>query len=207
MNELSTEKTNNGITITKEEIAQLETTAFTGHIVVVDNEADAQKATEYLSRYTILGFDTETRPSFKKGQSHKVALVQISTADTCVLFRIKQMGMVAPLKALIENENIQKIGLSLHDDFAMLRKMSNFEPKGFVELQHFVKQYNIQDMSLQKIYAILFGGKISKGQRLSNWEAETLTDAQKRYAATDAWACVQIYTALQNQEFVYYKQS
>ncbi len=189
------------IKITKEEISQLETDSFPGRIIIVQNQQDIEKAISYLSDFPILGVDTETRPSFKKGKSYTVALIQIATEDTCFLFRINQTGFTSPLKNLFENPNIIKIGLSLKDDFSMLHKIAPFEPKGFIELQSYVKQFNIEDMSLQKIYAILFGKKISKSQRLSNWEADILTDAQKKYAATDAWACIRIYKSLSTGSF------
>ena len=189
------------IKISKEEISKLETDAFSGRIIVIQNEQDIEKAMSYLSDFPILGVDTETRPSFRKGKSHTVALIQIATEDTCFLFRINRTGFTPTLKTLFENPNITKIGLSLKDDFSMLHKIAPFEPKGFIELQSYVKQFNIEDMSLQKIYAILFGKKISKSQRLSNWEADILSDAQKRYAATDAWACVRIYKSLSTECF------
>ena len=189
------------ITITKEEIAEMPPASFPGRIVVVQTPAEAQKAVDYLSDFPLLGFDTETRPSFKKGQLHKVSLIQISTEDTCFLFRINRTGFLDSIKELLQNENITKIGLSIQDDFKMLYRLSDFTPQNFLELQQYVKRFNIQDASLQKIYAIIFGKKISKSQRLSNWETETLSDAQKKYAATDAWACIGIYKALRSGRF------
>ena len=189
------------ITISKETIAGMEQVLFPGRIIVIQTPEETQKAVSYLSNFSILGFDTETRPSFKKGHSHQVALIQIATEDTCFLFRINQTGFLDSIKALLHDDRITKIGLSVHDDFTMLHKISDFNPQGFIELQKYVKRFNIQDMSLQKIYAIVFGKKISKSQRLSNWEAETLTDAQKRYAATDAWACIEIYKKLRSGKF------
>lgn len=184
------------ISIAKEEIRELPVEAFEGIIEVVETLEQAEIAVAELSRCQIIGFDTETRPSFKKGHSHKVALLQLSTEEVCYLFRLNLIGMPSFLLSLLKNEDIKKIGLSLRDDFSMLRKVAPFEPGGFVELQTFVKQFRITDMSLQKIYAILFNRKISKSQRLSNWEAMILTDGQKKYAATDAWACVRIYNRL-----------
>lgn len=184
------------ISIAKEEIRELPVEAFEGIIEVVETLEQAETAVAELSRCQIIGFDTETRPSFKKGHSHKVALLQLSTEEVCYLFRLNLIGMPPFLLSLLKNEDIKKIGLSLRDDFSMLRKVAPFEPGGFVELQTFVKQFRITDMSLQKIYAILFNRKISKSQRLSNWEAMVLTDGQKKYAATDAWACVRIYNRL-----------
>lgn len=199
MNEVKTP-----VTITKEEIAALETTVFTGRIIVIETTEEAEKAVAYLSTFQVVGFDTETKPSFKKGKSHQVSLIQISTEDTCFLFRINRTGFTDSLRHFLENGEIKKIGLSLRDDFGMLHKTAPFEPKGFVELQHYVKQFNIQDLSLQKIFAILFRLKISKSQRLSNWEADILSDGQKKYAAIDAWACLRIYKKLESEGFTFY---
>ena len=174
---------------------------FEGHIFVVYTEADADKAVEYLKTQQIVGVDTETRPSFKRGTTHKVALLQIATADTCFLFRLNRIGMPASLQDFLMSDTL-KIGLSLKDDFMMLRRRKNMhaEEGNWIELQDYVGRFGIDDRSLQKIYANLFGQKISKSQRLSNWEAETLTESQMKYAATDAWACVEIYKCLEEME-------
>lgn len=174
---------------------------FPGRINVVERPDQAEKALDYLAMQPVVGFDTETRPSFRKGQTNIVSLMQISTPDRCFLFRLNKIGFGGRLKEFIENRAITKIGLSLKDDFFMLHKITPFEPGGFVELQHLVKEYNITDGSLQKIYGILFGQRISKSQRLSNWEAAELTPAQQAYAAIDAWACLRIYTRLTDHSF------
>ena len=188
-------------TITKAEIAQLPKVLFEGRVFVVYTEADTDKAVEYLKTQSIVGVDTETRPSFKRGMTHKVALLQISTQDTCFLFRLNQIGMPASLEDFLMSD-VLKIGLSLKDDFMMLRRRKDVsaEEGNWIELQDYVGRFGIDDRSLQKIYANLFGRKISKNQRLSNWEAETLSEAQIRYAATDAWACVEIYNCLSEME-------
>lgn len=188
--------------ITKDEIAQLPIEEFKGRIIVIQNVSDAEKAVSYLSEFPVVGFDTETRPSFKKGTNHKVALMQVSAGDTCFLFRLNHIDIPECLAKFLTNKDIQKIGLSLRDDFGAIRKRSLLEPAGFFDLQNYVGQFGIQDASLQKIYAILFDKKISKGQRLSNWEADVLTDAQKKYASLDAWACLRIYNYLQEKELI-----
>lgn len=183
-------------TITKQEIATLPVEEFAGRIILITNSQDADKAVEYLMNYPCVGFDTETRPSFKKGQRFKISLMQISTIDTCFLFRLNLIDIPESLEKFLETNEVQKIGLSLRDDFGAIRKRTEIEPGNFLDLQHYVKDFGIADASLQKIYAILFGKKISKGQRLTNWEAESLTEPQQRYAALDAWACLQIYNKL-----------
>ena len=187
--------------ISKAEVATMPKAKFSGRIFVIYTEADMMKAVEYLKTRRIVGVDTETRPSFKRGTTHKVALLQISTSDTCFLFRLNRIGMPEPLQDFLMSD-VLKVGLSLKDDFMMLRRRKDVhaEEGNWIELQDFVGRFGINDRSLQKIYANLFGEKISKAQRLSNWEAETLTEAQVQYAALDAWACVEIYNCLSELE-------
>lgn len=184
-------------TIDKEAVKELPKTLFPGKIHVVQTPWEAEKAVAYLKTCPLLGIDSETRPSFTKGRTHKVALLQVSSEEHCFLFRLNLTGLTLPVITLLESPHVTKVGLSLHDDFMMLHKRAPFEQRACVELQEFVRPFGIQEKSLQKIYAILFGEKISKTQQLSNWEAETLTEPQKLYAATDAWACLNIYNKLQ----------
>ena len=172
-----------------------------GRIFVIYTESEAEKAVAYLKDQRIVGVDTETRPSFKRGTTHKVALLQISTQDTCFLFRLNRIGMPDSLQEFLMSDTL-KIGLSLKDDFNSLRKRQDMHPDrgNWIELQEYVGKFGIEDRSLQKIYANLFGEKISKNQRLSNWEADVLSEGQKLYAATDAWACVEIYNCLSELE-------
>lgn len=181
----------------KKRIAELPRVLFEGRVIVIQTGEEARKAVDYLSEFSLLGVDTETRPSFRKGHVNKVALLQVSTEDTCFLFRLNQIGLHDSVVSLLQDERVLKIGLSLHDDFSQLHQRGDFEPQAFVELQDYVKLFGIEDMSLQKLYANLFGQKISKGQRLTNWEADVLTESQKLYAATDAWACIRIYKELE----------
>lgn len=185
--------------IDKKKVAELPKVAFPGRIFVIYTEGEARKAVDYLNAHTIVGVDTETRPSFRKGTTNKVALLQVSTHDTCFLFRLNSLGLPDFLEDFLLND-VLKVGLSLKDDFAMLRRRNQKDLRvgNWIELQEYVPKFGIEEMSLQKIYALLFGEKISKSQRLSNWEAETLSEAQQIYAATDAWACVRIYEYLED---------
>ncbi len=185
-----------GLKITKEEIAKLPIEKFEGRIEVIDHEEQMPEALGYLSSQPALGFDTETKPAFKRGQLNNVALLQLASEDVCFLFRLNKIGYPDGLEAIMVNPDIRKIGLSLRDDFAAIHKRSASKPENFIDLQLFVDKFGIEDNSLQKIYAILFGRKISKSQRLSNWEAPSLTPAQQSYAAIDAWACLRIYNHL-----------
>lgn len=184
--------------INKEELTDLPKATFPGRIVVVQTENETRKAVEYLASHPAVGIDSETRPSFTKGHAYKVALLQISSEEYCFLFRLNYIGLNQYLVNLLEDDAVTKVGLSLKDDFLMLHKRADFKPKKFIELQNYVSEFGIQDKSLQKIYAILFGQKISKSQRLTNWETEVLSDQQKLYAATDAWACLKIYKLLED---------
>lgn len=187
------------LSIAKEVVAELPVETFSGKIVVVDRENEVFDAVQDLIQHSQLGFDTETKPAFKRGQVNKIALLQLSTLDTCYLFRLNKIGYPDVLDKIICNPEIVKIGLSLRDDFAAIRKRSDKQPKNFIDLQTFVDNYGIIDNGLQRIYAIIFGKKISKNQRLSNWEADTLSPAQQQYAAIDAWACLRIYRQLLEQ--------
>ncbi len=183
--------------IGKEEISKMEKAFFPGRIIVIYTKEAADKAVEYLNTHKVVGIDTETRPSFKKGKMYKVSLLQISTLDTCFLFRLNIIGMPESLEEFLMSD-ILKIGLSLRDDFNSLKRSESLKARRgkWIDLQDYVVPFGIEDKSLQKIFANLFNQKISKSQRLSNWEAETLSPGQQLYAATDAWACVKIYSYL-----------
>ncbi|MDR2496938.1 MAG: 3'-5' exonuclease domain-containing protein 2 [Tannerellaceae bacterium] len=188
----------NSVKITKAELANLPMEEFAGRIIVVDQPEDVDAAISTLRQQSHVGFDTETRPSFHKGNRYGVALMQIATQDICYLFRLNKIGMPEALIDFLADPEVIKVGLSLRDDFGAIRRRVETELAGFLDLQNYVGQFGIGDASLQKIYAILFGKKISKRQRLTNWEALSLTEAQRKYAALDAWACLVIYTHLNN---------
>lgn len=182
----------------KKLISQLPKVLFQGRIIVIQSREEAKKAVKYLLSHKIIGIDTETKPCFKRGSGmNLVALLQISTHDTCFLFRLNHIGLTEEIVALLSSNDILKVGLSLKDDFQQLRRRRDFVPGEFIELQSLAIEMGIADLSLQKLYANLFGQRISKTQQLSNWEADVLTEAQKRYAATDAWACIQLYEEMQ----------
>ena len=184
--------------IEKNEIGTMPTIAFDGRIITIDTPQAVDQAMIALSKESHVGIDTETRPSFRKGVQHDVSLIQLSTADTCFLIRLNRTGMPDSLIAFLENKQIAKIGLSLHDDYQGLCKRRKFKAGSFIDLQKEVGNFGIEEKSLQKIFAIIFGQRISKSQQLSNWENDVLTDKQKLYAATDAWACLKIYNELKN---------
>jgi len=186
--------------ITKDEVNLLPVVIFEGKITLVDELSKIEPALEELRKSAVVGLDTETKPSFTRGTHHKVSLVQISTLDHCFLFRLNKTNFPNALSEFLADESVRKIGLSLRDDFSGLNKHHIFKPANFVDIQTIAQSYGIMDLSLQKIYAILFGKKISKSQRLSNWESPELTEQQQRYAATDAWASLQIYLQLMTEK-------
>lgn len=189
------------ISIDKKIVAEMPTVTFDGGITVIESAEDAVEALAFLRTQAVVGFDTETKPNFRKGVTNRVSLIQVSTDDRSFLFRINKCGFTPELKEFMECDDVIKVGLSLKDDFHMLHRISEFEPRNFVELQDMVKEFRITDLSLQKIYAILFQQRISKGQRLTNWEAPRLSGAQMVYASIDAWACRRIFILLKSGAF------
>ncbi len=180
----------------KQLISTLPKVEFKGKIVVVHSQREVKAAVDFLKRQTIVGVDTETRPSFRRGLVYQVALLQISTLEVCFLFRLNMIGLPVELIQLLENPQLTKIGLSLKDDLALLKRRASFTPQGFLDLQDFVKIMGIEDMSLQKLYANVFGERISKSAQLTNWESPVLSESQKMYAATDAYTTLRIYLKL-----------
>ena len=177
-------------------ISTLPLIRFEGKIITVISESEASRAVDFLLSQPILGIDTETKPTFKRGVIHQVALLQVATHDLCFLFRLNYLGLSPSVVRLLMDRTVPKVGLSLHDDLHMLHKRGEFQAGSFIDLQNVVKEIGIEDMSLQKLYANLFGMRISKAQQLSNWQADVLSEKQKVYAATDAWACIVIYEEL-----------
>lgn len=184
----------------KSKINELPRVLFEGRIIVVITEQEAEKAVQYLLSQQILGVDTETRPSFHKGGMNPVALLQVSSHDVCFLFRLNLLGLSPSVKRLLEDTTVPKIGLSLRDDLNSLHRLGDFENGQFIDLQDHVREIGVEDLSLQKLYANFFGLRISKRERLSNWEADVLKDKQKAYAATDAWTCILLYEELMRLE-------
>ena len=162
-------------------------------INVILNKYEAERAVDYLLTCDILGVDTETKPAFRRGQNHKVALLQVATREQCFLFRLNHLGLPQSIIRLLSNRMVPMVGLSWHDDIMSLHRRAEFTPGWFIDIQDIIGNIGIEDKSLQKLYANLFGEKISKRQRLTNWEADVLSDKQKEYAAIDAWACINLY--------------
>ena len=186
------------VSITPEEMEKMPMTAFQGEIQVIEKFGRKYlKAMDYLNRQQVIGFDTETRPTFSPGQkSGGVSLLQLSGADKAFLFRIKKLGMTPKLCRLMASEKIAKVGAATGDDVRGLQRYSPFKPASFIDLQKIVWEYGIKDKSVKKMAGIILGIRISKTQQLSNWDAEVLSEAQQKYAATDAWVCREMYLKL-----------
>jgi ribonuclease D len=183
--------------IAKTAIQDLPLTYFEGEVIVVDRPEQVAEAAAYLNQFTVLGVDTEARPSFKRGVHYPTALVQISTQERCYLFRLTHVGLPVEIAQILANPAICKVGLAFKDDINGLRRRRDFKPDNCIDLQSIVCKYGIMDLGLQKIFAIIFGKKISKAQQLTNWENSHLTAEQAKYASTDAWATLSIYLELQ----------
>lgn len=182
--------------ITKTAIQALPVTHFEGEVIVIDHPNKVAEAVAYLSEQSVLGVDTEARPSFKRGVHYPTALVQIATQERCYLFRLTHVGLPEELAGIFANPNICKVGLAFKDDIKGLRRRREFTPANCIDLQSIACKYGIMELGLQKIFAIIFGKKISKSQQLTNWENSHLTSDQARYASTDAWATLLIYLQL-----------
>ncbi len=185
--------------ITTEELNGLPLKAFTGKINVITDSAKLFKMVSEIEKHDVVGFDTETRPSFKKGQSFKVALIQLAIPEKVFLIRLHDTGLAEELVSLFQNPNIIKAGVAIRDDIKFLQKLKSFEPAGFVELASLSKASGLQVESVKKLAGLLLGFRISKSAQTSNWEAATLTEKQLEYAATDAWVCLEIYKKLSLQ--------
>lgn len=186
--------------ITPDEIKDLPVAGFEGRIEIVDSVEALERACDHLMGESVIGFDTETRPSFKAGVSYNVSLIQLSTEDVCYLVRLTSVRMERCLMRLLESRRVLKVGVDVQGDIRNLNKMRHFRAGGFVELQKEVEAFGIEDKSLKKMAAIILGVSVSKAQRLSNWEAKEYTSAQMRYAATDAWICLEMYNKLQKSK-------
>lgn len=183
-------------TVTNEEINQLPVVHFTGKVIVVDSAQKMEQAEQALKNAQIIGFDTETRPAFQKGLMYKMSLLQLSTEDTAILFRLHLVELSPAIVDILQSDKVLKIGAAIRDDIKGLQKIKKHKPAGFVDLQSIVGKWGIEGVSVKKMAAIVLGVKVSKAQRLSNWEAGQLTSAQIDYAAIDAWVCREIYVKL-----------
>lgn len=187
---------NPGKTISHDEINALPLKAFMGQIVLITNPAELANAFKEIQQHKVVGFDTETKPAFVKGQVYKVALLQLAIPEKVFLIRLNLTGLTSEIVAFFENEKVIKAGVGLRDDIKTLDRLGKFKPAGFAELSTMARETGLEVESVKKLTALLLGFRISKGAQTSNWEAEQLNEKQIVYAATDAWVCLEIYKKL-----------
>ena len=190
-------------TISKEALKELPLLTFTGKIHLIENHQQMLEAIRSLQKEKFIGFDTEKKPTFRKGEYHPTALIQLSTDKEAFLFRVNIIGIPLPLKTLFENENILKIGVGIRDDLEDMKRLCPFQPGGFVELIDITRDLGIKNAGVRNLSGIFLKKRVSKNQQTSNWENETLTKAQQLYAAADAWVPQQIYSILDHKGFIY----
>lgn len=189
--------------ITKEEINELPLGQFEGDIYLVDKIEDVEEVVEFLETQSILGFDTETKPAFRKGVINPVSLLQLSTKTQAFLFRLNDIGFPNDLRALLEREHIVKVGAAVHDDLKGLAKLTDsFYPNSFFDLNDELKKVGFHNVGVRNLCGMVLKMRISKSEQVSNWESPVLTEKQQRYAATDAWACLEIFQLLKKEGYL-----
>lgn len=190
--------------ISTEDLNKLPRGYYEGDICLIDSDKKFQDAIEILKHEKVIGFDTETKPSFKKGKDNRnhVALLQLAGSNCVFLFRLNKIGFPEALTNLLSDKNIIKVGVAIREDIRILQKLTHFKPENFIELQDYVKKFQIENFSLKKLAALVLNIRISKSQRLSDWETDELAQAQMIYGATDAWACREIFFKLQERSYL-----
>ena len=189
--------------ISKEEVNELPLGQYEGPIHLIDKPHLVEDAVDYLENQSLLGFDTETKPSFRKGQFNQVSLLQLSTSSRAFLFRLQHIGFPPALQSLLEKENVIKVGAAVQDDLKALGKLTNsFSPQSFFDLNEELKKIGFQNVGVRNLCGMVLKIRISKAEQVSNWEADVLTEKQCRYAATDAWACLEIFQVLKEEGFL-----
>jgi ribonuclease D len=189
--------------ITKEEINELPLGQFEGEIYLVNKVEDVEEVVEFLGTQSILGFDTETKPAFRKGVINPVSLLQLSTKTQAFLFRLNDIGFPNDLRTLLEREHIVKVGAAVHDDLKGLSRLTDsFYPNSFFDLNDELKKVGFHNVGVRNLCGMVLKMRISKSEQVSNWEAPILTEKQQRYAATDAWACLEIFQLLKKEGYL-----
>ncbi|VAW25776.1 3'-5' exonuclease domain protein [hydrothermal vent metagenome] len=188
--------------ISTEEVNALPMRAYEGEIVLIDSVEQVEKVVKEIEQFTVVGFDTESKPAFKKGESYPVSLLQFATPKKVYLFRVNLIGMPKRVSDLLSNPNLIKLGIALHDDIKDLRQLGVTNPQGFQDIHSFIKDKGVINTGLRKLAAMILGFRISKSQQTSNWENEVLNERQQIYAATDAWVCLKIYEELKKLNLI-----
>jgi ribonuclease D len=184
-------------TISREEVTDLPIRRYEGEVVLVGTPADRDRAMADILSEAVLGFDTETRPSFRKGQSYFPSLAQVATGRAVYLFRLEKTDFSAEMVRLLEAPEIAKTGVAIADDLRQLKALFQFDPRRIVDPGLIARRHGLAQTGLRNLAAIFLGFRIPKGNRTSNWAAQRLNPAQIAYAATDAWACRELYLRFQ----------
>ena len=182
--------------ITKEEINNLDLGKYSGPIKLIETKKDLDNACQEIIKCPIIGIDTETKPSFKKGQINSVAILQLATDKIVYIIRLKFVEINQALASIFSNTNIVKVGIAVNDDLKDLKKLFFFEDQNVIDLNILASKLGFESIGAKKLSALVLGIRISKRQQISNWESKFLTNAQIDYAATDAWICREIYLRL-----------
>lgn len=188
--------------IPKEEIKSLPLMKFSGKIHLINTEAELLEAVKILQKEPFVGFDTETKPTFNKGEYNQTALIQLATLNNAYIIRVKELGINNVLKNFMEDRDLLKVGISIRDDLKELKKMRPFKPGGFIDLNDIAAELGITQIGMRSLTGIFLKGRVSKSQQTSNWESQELTTGQLTYAATDAWICTKIYTMLDQKGYL-----
>ncbi|MEM1406980.1 MAG: 3'-5' exonuclease [Bacteroidota bacterium] len=188
--------------ISNPEVNELELRSYEGTITLIEDKRDFKSAFSKIKRQSFIGFDTETKPAFRKGEVNDVSLIQLAIPDEVFLIRINKTGLTDGIIELFESNEISKIGVALRDDIKDLQRLRHFEAVNFIELNHVVKDLGIESNGLRKLTAIILGFRISKSAQTSNWENTVLSGKQKSYAATDAWVCHKMYQELVSKGYI-----
>ncbi|MFT6828543.1 MAG: ribonuclease D [Roseivirga sp.] len=187
--------------ISKDELMELPLSQYDGKVVIAASQESIQKALAEINQFSVVGFDTEARPTFKKGQIRHISLIQIATDDKVYLLRIMQTGLMDCIVDFMEDPNIIKVGIGLDDDFNLLNRLRRFNKSGFLDLNIRFKEIGAENIGARNLAGMMLGIRISKSAQTSNWEAEEYSDKQISYAATDAWICLEIFRELQDLGF------
>ncbi len=188
--------------LAKGHIKTLPVRSFDGKIHLITEINDVRDAIKTLRKYQVLGFDTETRPVFRKGVQHDVSLLQLSTSKEAFLFRLNHLGFPDEIIEILEDSAILKVGIAILDDVRGLQKLSNFKPGGFIELADIASDLGIVTCGLRNLAAIFLGVRITKKAQLTNWERPVISSKQSLYAATDAWICLKMYIFLEEENLL-----
>jgi ribonuclease D len=189
--------------ITKDEINELPLGQFEGEIYLIDNLEDLGEVADFLKTQSIIGFDTETKPAFRKGVVNQVSLLQLSTSSQAFLFRLNEIGFPDEIRDVLEREHIVKVGAAVNDDLKGLAKLTDsFYPNSFFDLNDELKKVGFHNVGVRNLCGMVLKMRISKSEQVSNWEASSLTEKQQRYAATDAWACLEIFQLLKKEGYL-----